>query len=218
MQAFMSAVHGVMDLEVGCVWRSYGEIYYLTEEQELLPQVQQALLRKWLVKVSEAEVRYASMDSRKVVGPKPPASSGSKQVSISSFRADPALDTLRQDIAKLTGDVQSILNAQAPTVDIDGVKKDIAKLNSDIHVLASSVQSIVELLSKGVPVNVTQVEGQTKPTASISEQTAEELFIPTFKVQEGLSLQADSEKVEDSAGSQALEQLKKIRKKKNSDG
>lgn len=189
MQAYMSAVHGVMDLEAGCTWKSYGEIYYLTEDQESIPQVQHAIQRRWLIPVSDAEVKYASMDSKRVVGPKPPV---------------PARSTRTQPLAA-RADVQ-----------LDVIKKDIAQLNSDIQSLAGSVHSIIEMLSKGIPVvqPVSQSDSPVAPVASISEQIAEELFIPTFKVKESVSLKAETSTVADSAADKALEELKKMKKKK----
>lgn len=189
MQAYMSAVHGVMDLEAGCTWKSYGEIYYLTEDQESIPQVQHAIQRRWLIPVSDAEVKYASMDSKRVVGPKPPVPARSVKTQPLAVRAD---------------------------VQLDVIKKDIAQLNSDIQSLAGSVHSIIEMLSKGIPVvqPASQSDSSVVPMASISEQIAEELFIPTFKVKESVSLKAETSTVSDSAADKALEELKKLKKKK----
>jgi len=190
MQAYMSAVHGVMDLEVGCTWRNYGDIYYLTEEQVASPQVQQAILRRWIIPVSDMEVKYASMDHRKVVGPKP---------------ARPVRSTVQPMAAK--SDAQ-----------MDSLKRDIAKLNADVQNLAESLHSIVEILSKGIPVvqqeSNAQSVNQTQPMASISEQMAEELFIPTFRVKESVTLKAETSTVADASADKALEELKKMKKKK----
>ena len=195
MQAYMSAVHGVMDLEVGCTWRNYGDIYYLTEDQEAAPQVQQAIHRRWLIPVSDMEVKYASMDSRKVVGPKP-AKPAKSAVQPLSTRSESQLDSL---------------------------KKDIARINYDLQSLAGSVHSIVDLLSKGIPVvqSGSSSENSDKrvvPMASISEQVAEELFIPTFKVKESVTLQTETETLADGSADKAIEELKKMRKRKKTDG
>ena len=190
MQAYMSAVHGVMDLEVGCTWRNYGDIYYLTEEQQSAPSVVQALRKRWLIPVSDAEVRYASMDTRKFVGPKPPVQSKSPGKSVVRPMADTSLDI---------------------------IKRDISQLNADIQSLAGSVHAIVDLLSKGIPVQAGSSESsQVAPQmASISDAVAEELFIPTFKVQDSVSLKTEAEIVSDTNADKALEGLKKLRKKKD---
>jgi len=190
MQAFMSAVHGVMDLEVGFVWRNYGDIYYLTEEQMCQPSVQHAIKRKWLILVSDAEVRYASMDPRKVVGPKP--SSHIKPLNtVVPLKSDSNLDALKSDIAKMNTDIQSIV---------------------------ASINSIVGILSNGVPVqNVTNLEVSKEKQILSADPSSkeEEMFIPIFKIKEGISIKTDSEVVQDSSADKAIEELKKIRKKKN---
>lgn len=190
MQAYMSAVHGVMDLEVGCTWRNYGDIYYLTEEQESAPSVIQAIKKRWLIAVSDAEVRYASMDTRKFVGPKPPAQAKNIIKPMMRAPADASLDV---------------------------IKKDISQLNADIQSLASSVHAIVDLLAKGIPVQASSGENATvqPQMASIPEQVAEELFIPSFKVKDSVSLKADSAVVADPNADKALEELKKLKKKKD---
>jgi hypothetical protein len=193
MQAFMSTVHGVMDLEVGCVWRNYGDIYYLTDDQQTAPQVQQAIQRRWLMKVSDAEVKYASMDQKRVVGPKPPV-----QIKPLGVKADPSLDI---------------------------IKRDVSKLNLEIQSLTRSVNSIIDLLSKGVlaapATQAPQVSSpQTSaPASSINEQVVvEELFIPTFKVKESVNLQAETLAVSDGTADRAIEELKKMKRKKKNDG
>lgn len=190
MQAFMSAVHGVMDLEVGCVWRNYGDIYYLTDDQMSRPAVHHAIQRKWLIAVSDAEVRYASMDSKKVVGPKPAPSIKSSVVT---------------PVPK--GDTQ-----------LDNIKRDIAKINLDIQGLATAVNSIVDLLAKGIPVvGHPAPVGASAPSqmAALSEDVVEELFIPSFRTKESVSIEADAESVSDEGSDKALQELKKMRKKKN---
>lgn len=193
MQAFMSTVHGVMDLEVGCVWRNYGDIYYLTDDQQSSSQIQQALQRRWLIRVSDAEVKYASMDQKRVVGPKPPA-----QIQALSMRSDPALDTLKRDMSKLTLEMQS---------------------------LAQSVSTIIDLLAKGsvssnntVAPQSSELSKPAKALDSINEQVVEELFIPTFKVKESVNLQAETLEVADDSANRAIEELKKMKRKKKSDG
>jgi len=192
----MSAVHGVMDLEVGCTWKNYGDIYYLTEEQQASPSVVQAIHKRWIISVSDAEVRYASMDSRKNVGPRPPV---------------PQSNNVVKPMAVSKADAN-----------MDAIKKDIAKLNSDIQSLAGSIHSIVDLLAKGIPVQQAPVSdyNHAKPViAAIPDSVAEELFIPTFKVKDDVSLKADSAVVADEIADKALEELKKLRKKKsNTDG
>jgi len=191
----MSTVHGVMDLEVGCVWRNYGDIYYLTDDQQSAPQVQQALQRRWLIKVSDAEVKYASMDQKRVVGPKPPA-----QIRPLGVKADPSLDI---------------------------VKRDISKINLELQSLTHSVNTIIDLLAKGIPqaptdVSVSSTAQQfrqsSSPVSSINEQVVEELFIPTFKVKESVSLQAETLAVTDENADKAIEELKKMKRKKKIDG